>query len=213
MSFRAELVIDEPLEKVLDDSDFLDERMIKAFSTFKSVGSNIFGIRRRAVSSDEIVDPRKGNISVLCELGPNGVNRHQFTSNSFHVLASGVPHRVPHSFGYWHINDMEELFLKFAGAPGQDGYSLVIMRRPTGREGESFASYCESCFTLMYERRVATGRFGLGEFWRAERETVAAYNADPKLRTCPECGHLNPIGYVWNASKDTPEEQQARTQW
>lgn len=213
MSFRTEITIDEPLEKVVDDPDFLDERVIKTFSTFRAVGSNIFGIRRRAVTRDDVVDPLKGNISVLCELGPNGVAQHRFSSNSFHILASGIPHRVPYSFGYWHINDMEELFVKFPAAAGEEGYSVVIMRRPAGREGESFAWYCEQCLTLMHEKWVATGRFGLGEFWRAERESVHAYNADSKLRTCPECGHLNPLAYTWNPSKDTALEAQARRAW
>jgi hypothetical protein len=209
----SEITIDEPVTKVIDDPDFLEERVIKSFSTFKAVGSNIFGIRRRAIAANEVVDPRKGNISVVHELGPTGISPYHFTSNTFHVLTSGVPHRVPNSFGYWHVNDMEELILKVPGAEGELGYSFLIMGRPTGRSGESFAWYCDQCLTLIYEQRVATGRYGLGEFWRMEREAVKTYNADPKLRKCPECGRVNPLGYAWNPSKDTPEEAAARREW
>jgi hypothetical protein len=42
---------------------------------------------------------------------------------------------------------------------------------------------------------------------------VRAFNADPALRTCPECGFLNPLAYCWNTAKDTAEERAARAIW
>ncbi len=207
---HIETTISEPLEKIIDDWDFLEATVAKKFSTFRAVGSNIYGVRRRKVDGAGITDMKKGNISVLLELGPDGPVPHQFTSNSFHIIASGTPHHVPHSFGHWHINDMEELAVKFQGADGDLGYSLLIMRTPTGKEGESVAWYCEECFTILYELRMKTGELGLGEFWRKEREAVTTFNSDAKIRTCPECGHVNPMAYVWNPTKDTPEEAEAR---
>lgn len=207
---HIETTINEPLEKLIDDWDFLEETVAKKFSTFRTVGSNIYGVRRRAVDDGGITDTRKGNISVIFELGPDGPIRHDFRANNFHVIASGTPHHVPHSFGFWHINDMEELAIKFPGPDGELGYSLLIMRRPTGSEGESIAWYCERCWTILYELRMRTGALGLGEFWRGEREAVRTFNADAKVRACPECGHENPKAYAWNTAKDTPEEAQAR---
>ena len=67
--------------------------------------------------------------------------------------------------------------------------------------------------TLLYELRYATGDMGFSGFWRAERDAVAGYNAEPKNQLCPECGHLNPKGYCWNAAKDNEDERAARQQW
>lgn len=207
---HIETTIHEPLEKIVDDWDFLEATVAKKFSTFRAVGSNIYGVRRRTVDGAGITDLKKGNISAMFELGPNGPVRHEMHANNFHIIASGTPHTVPHSFGHWHINDMEELAVKFPGAGGELGYSLLIMRTPTGKEGESVAWYCEQCFTLLYEYRMKTGELGLAEFWRGERQGVTNFNSDPKKRTCPECGLLNPLAYVWNPAKDTPDEARAR---
>ena len=207
---HLEMTIDEPVEKAIDDWDFLESTIAKKFSTFRTVGSNIYGVRRRKVGDAGINDLKKGDISVLYELGPDGPVGHAFRMNNFHIIGSGTPHHLPHSFGYWHINDMEELAVKFTGADGDLGYSLLIMRRPTANEGESIAWYCEQCFTILYELRLRTGRLGLGEFWRGEREAVTTFNADEKVRRCPECGFDNPKAYPWNTAKDTPELALAR---
>ena len=42
---------------------------------------------------------------------------------------------------------------------------------------------------------------------------MRSYNSDAAQRTCPECGHVNPFGYVWNTAKDTEEERAARALW
>lgn len=211
---QVEITIDEPLDKVVEDRDFFEERIIKRFGTFRPVDSNIYGIRRRAIDERGITDARKGNISVLQEIGPNGIVEHRFDTYNFHIIAGGTPHRVTHSFGFWHINDMEELSVKFPGNEGEPGYSLVIMGKPEGKEGDSYAWYCEQCLTMLYEMPVRTGERGLGEFFRLEREAIRIYNAGSTLRTCPECGHLNPHAYSWDPKKDTtPEESQARTLW
>jgi hypothetical protein len=208
---QIELTVDESIDKAADDWDFLEATIAKKFSTFRPVGSNIYGVRRRAVGETHgITDMKKGDISVLYELGPDGPQAHQFRVNNFHVIASGTPHIVPHSFGFWHINDMEEISVKFPGADSDLGYSLLIMRTPVGNEGESLAWYCEDCYTMLYEHHMHTGRYGLGEFWRGERIAVTTWNADAKLRTCPQCGLENGKSYPWNTAKDTPELATAR---
>ncbi len=213
MNTPIELTIKEPLQKVIDEPDFLEAALLKKFSGFRAVGSNVYGIRRRDVSSLGVTDAKKGNVSLLHELGPKGIHEHRFLPGNFHIIASGTPHRVPYNFGYWHITDMEELSIKFAGPPGETGYSIVVMRTPVGSEGESYAWYCQQCFTLLYETPVRTGELGLREFWRKEIEGVRTYNGDRALRTCPDCGHVNPLAYTSNTSKDTPEEAAARTTW
>ena len=211
----SEITIDEPIDKIIDDWDFFQDRIVGKFSTFRTVGQNIYGIRRRAISREAgIVDPRKGNISGALELGPKGVESITHKPMQIHVTTAGTPHRVAHSFGYWHINDMDEIYLPLPNEAGDPlGHYLVIMQTPTGAEGDSYAWYCERCLTMLFERRHRTGAFGMNGLFKCSENAVREYNADARLRTCPECGHLNPKGYVWNTAKDTPEERAARAIW
>lgn len=209
----SEIMVDEPIEKIADDWDFLEEKVAAKFSTFREFGQNIYGIRRRNVSRTEVVDLKKGKFSSLL-LGPQGIVGTGRNPLHFHITTAGTPHRIPHSLGYWHINDMDELYLPVPGV-GDDslGYFLVIMQTPKGSEGESFAWYCEKCVTMLYEVHYHSGELGLKGFWRAEENAVRSYNSDAAQRTCPECGHVNPFGYVWNTAKDTEEERAARALW
>jgi hypothetical protein len=207
-----EITIDQPIDKVLADWDFLDERIVAKFTMFRTIGQNVFGIRRHAISDTEIVDMTKHSTTTLFELGPRGIIAPPFEPMRLHVTNGGTPHRVPHSMGYWHINDMDELYLPLPSAPGDPlGHNVIIMQNPTGREGESWAWYCDACLTLLFERHHCTGTYGM-DFKISER-AVREYNSDPRHRTCPECGHVNPVGYNWNPAKDTAEERAARAIW
>jgi hypothetical protein len=210
----SEIQISEPIEKVIDDWDFLNDKVLAHFSTFKVAGHNIFGLRQRLISGSGLTDPKKGNISLNLEIGPSGVTEGTNSPLDIRVTPAGVPHRVRHNFGYWHINDKDELYLPIPGPSAEElGYYVVIMGLPKGRETDAFAWYCEECGTLLYDHVIETGTTGLAGFWKGERQAVNHYNADPRLRTCPECGHVNPLGYCWNKAKDTPAEAQARQAW
>src|SRR5579884_3038182 len=74
----ATIMLREPLERVLGDWDFLQEKVIGRFSTFRPEGQNIYGIRRRQIDASQVVDPRKGLISEHYELGPS-VSRYGTT--------------------------------------------------------------------------------------------------------------------------------------
>jgi hypothetical protein len=209
-----EITIDEPIEKIIDDWNFLDERIVQKFTRFRPLGQNIYGVRRRDLSSDEMIDPVKGNISQMLELGPQGIIEVSHKPMSLHVTTAGTPHRVRHNFGFWHINDMDELYLGLSNPEGDPlGHYVVIMQTPTDNEGDSWVWYCERCTTMLFERRFATGVHGLQGMFKATEMAVRAYNSDPANRTCPECGHLNPMGYAWNTNHDTPEERDARSLW
>jgi hypothetical protein len=209
-----ELTVDEPIEKIIEDWDFLADHVIGKFSTFRTVGQNIYGIRRRAISRTDVIDPRKGNVADVVVLGPEGIVALPHRPLHVQVTTAGTPHRVTHSFGYWHVNDMDEVYLPLPHLEGDEfGHFLVIMQTPTGKEGESFAWYCRACLTLHYELRYRTGEFGLQGFWKAEERAVRDYNSDPENRTCPECGMVNPLGYCWNTAKDSPDERAARAIW
>ncbi len=210
----ADVIVKEPLEKVAEDWDFLHEKILPHFSTFKAAGQNIYGIRRRYVGADGVFDPQKGAMSRHFEIGPQGMSEIQKKPFEISVTTSGTPHHVSHNFGYWHINDMDELYLRLPGEnPDALGYSLIIMGNPGDGECDRFAWYCERCLTLLFERVCETGRLGFDVFWKSERQAVTEYNRDTAHRTCPECGHVNRRGYCWAVSKDTAAEREARALW
>ncbi len=209
----ATVGIDVPIEKIMDDWDYLDEKIVKKFTTWQETGQNIIGIRRRTITLKEIVDPKKGTFNSVT-MTPDGLLSKQHKAMKIHITPGGVPHRVEHSLGFWHINDMDELYLPIPARPGEEyGHFIVLMQTPTGDDRESYAQYCQKCLTLLFEYPYLSGRFGLNGIFRAEEESVRAYNADPKLRLCPECGHDNPLGYCWNTVKDSPAQAEARLLW
>ena len=209
----ATVGIDQPIEKIMDDWDYLDEKIVKKFTTWQQVGGNIFGIRRRQITMTEIIDPKKGNFNSV-SLTPDGLISKNHKALKMHITPGGVPHRVEHSFGFWHVNDMDEIYLPIPAREGEQyGHFIVMMQKPTGNEGESFAWYCEQCYTLIHEHYFATGKIGFSGLYHAEREAIGTYNGDPNLRRCPECGHDNPLAYCANPVKDTPEQAEARRYW
>ena len=211
----ADIIASEPFEKICEDWDFLNDKILARFSSFRVVGQNVYGIRRRFTEIESgVIDPRKGAVGRHYEIGPSGVVEHVKKPFEIYVTAAGTPHHVEHNFGYWHINDMDELYLRFPSEiPDALGYNLVIQGKPKESECDRFAWYCERCVTLLFERVCNTGEQGFNVFWKAERQAVTEYNQAIKNRTCPECGHVNPRGYCWATNKDSPEEKEARLLW
>ena len=187
----TEIQVSEPIDKIIDDWDFLNDKVLAHFSTFKVAGHNIFGLRRRLISATGMTDPKKGNISTALEIGPNGMSGGTNHPLNIKVTPAGVPHRVRHNFGYWHINDKDELYLPIPGRSDDEmGFYVVVMGTPKGRETDAFAWYCEECGTLLYDHVIETGATGLAGFWKGERHAVNQYNTNLHLRTCPECAHV-----------------------
>jgi len=50
--YYAEITVPERLDALLDDWDLLDDRVIKKLTTFKEIGENVVGVRRRMVTKD-----------------------------------------------------------------------------------------------------------------------------------------------------------------
>jgi hypothetical protein len=211
-----DVYVDQPVEKLLGDWDLLSDVMIKKFSRFKRVGDNIVGIRRRFCEGGIILDPVKGQLEPSLEIGPDGIVTMDNTVLSLRMTCGGTPHRVAHNFGFWHINDMDELYLTMPGpTPDAQAYCLIFMQHPdpTGRAGESVAEYCERCLTMLFERHYRTAELGFEGVFKFFDDSMREYNSDARNRTCPECGHLNPYGYTWNPDRDTPDMAAARKAW
>ncbi|HLH22826.1 MAG TPA: hypothetical protein VK066_09900 [Chloroflexota bacterium] len=210
----AAIQVDEPLERIAEDWDFLSDRVLSHLTTFKPVGQNIYGVRRRHIGAGQVTDLRKGSITEHWEMGPSGLVYWELRPFELHVTAAGTPHHVSHNFGFWHINDMDELYLPIPGdSPAEPGHSIVLMGTPRGDECDRFAWYCERCLTMLHEYVCHTGAEGFKAFYKAEHEAVAQYNSDPAHRRCPECGTLNPPGYCWNVNRDGELERQGRARW
>jgi len=214
--YYAELTVAEPIEKLLGDWDLLEERVVKKLTAFKELNDQVIGVRRRLFENNAVFDPVKGKLPESQELTPNGIVTTKYEMLTLNMTVGGTPHRVPNSFGYWHINDADEMYLTLPPpAPGGDAYFLVIMGLldAASNAGESWAQYCQICLTMLHERYYKSSQFGLEGHYKANLAAIREYNGDVRLRTCPECGHVNPLAYAWNTVKDTPEEAIARTLW
>lgn len=182
--------------------DLTDERELRKYIGFTPVGENFIGVRRRSTQAleDDVV-----------EIGPNGIVAPRHDPFGIYVTYAGTPHHTRHLFGYWHINDVDEVYITVGGkTPEEEGTRIILMRQPRPGEQDMFAWYCERCVVLLYSFVYDTGNLGFQGFWRAEDEAVRTFNGDPKLRTCPSCGAVHGLGYRYMANKNTADEEAAR---
>lgn len=185
--------------------DLHDERELRKFLGFTPLGENLIGIRRRATRLME---------EDSLEIGPKGIIVPRRDPFGLYIIYGGTPHHTRHLFGYWHINDVDEVYITVGGkSPDDEATRIILMRMPRPGERDMFAWYCEQCVTLLYCFVYDTGNLGFEGFWRAENEAVRTFNSDRKLRICPNCGWEHPLGYRFMANKNTPEEEAARKLW
>jgi hypothetical protein len=211
----SEILIDEPLEKIADDWDYLNERVVKRFYGFKDVGDNVVGIR--SIETDNVVALGQKAVPIALpairtnyEIGPKGLVVVPRIPFSAHVTLAGTPHRTEHVFGYWHINDKDEVIMPLPADDKHPPRIIIIMGRPTtGRETDRFAWYCSECLTLLFMRESSD----FDTFFQTELAAVREYNAEPKNQLCPTCGHKNPLGYSGMQRADRPDERAARFVW
>lgn len=212
------IYVDEPIEKIYDDWDFMNDRVIKKLQGFQQIGDNIYGIRAISNSTHESVGQAKTAMELArdrknFEIGPKGIVQVQRKPYVAHITCAGTPHHTQFLFGYWHINDKDEVIIPIPGMNGDADHIIIIMGRPNGDETDRAAWYCEKCTNLLHMSERLTGREGFAGFWRWEFEAVRDYNSDIRNRTCWNCGHVNPLGYTAFHSQDTPETREARRQW
>jgi len=207
--------ISEPLDKAVGDWDYFGEKLIKQFYGFKDIGDNVVGIR--TIERDTVAEYGQKAMPVSLpairknyEIGPNGVVEVPRIPFSAHVTRAGTPHRTQHVFGYWHINDKDEIIIPLPPEGDRPARVVIIMGKPAkGAETDRFAWYCDKCLTLLFMRESTD----FSTFWATELAAVRAYNADPKNHTCPSCGHKNPLAYSGMQPADRPEERAARLLW
>src|SRR5882724_3839837 len=102
----ANLITSESIEKISEDWDLLNDKVLARFSSFRVVGENVYGVRRRYTEAESgVVDPKKGAMGRHYEIGPGGVVEYVKKPFEVYVTTAGTPHHVEHNFGYWHINE------------------------------------------------------------------------------------------------------------
>ena len=216
----SEIRVKEPIEKIANDWNFLQENVIQKFFGFRPVGDNVYGARSITLDApSSLGGPKKGPMDLVktrrnFEIGPKGVVQVARDPLSVHVTLAGTPHHTEFLFGYWHINDTDEIIISLPPAgPEQPAHLAIVMGFPREGETDRMAWYCEQCTSLVFMRELHTGHAGFSKFWPWEKASVAEYNADEKIRICAECGHVNSVGYSAFPNHDSEAERAARMAW
>ncbi|MBV9325286.1 MAG: hypothetical protein JO352_16060 [Chloroflexi bacterium] len=200
MQSLAELAL-----KMHESVDLTDEREVKKFIGFTQVGENLIGVRRRATRLME---------EDALEIGPGGIVTPRRDPFGLYIIYGGTPHHTCNLFGYWHINDVDEVYITVGGKnPDDEATRLILMRYPKSGERDMFAWYCRECVALLHCFVHETGSLGFETFWKAESEAVRIFNSDATLRRCKNCGAEHPLGYRFMANKNSVEEEAARRIW
>ncbi len=145
-------------------------------------------------------------------MGPAGPVEVRASFTEIQIRPPLVPHHVTGLFGYWHINEQEEIIIP-AMLPNNRAVVILIEGLPSAGRHDVFAWYCRRCHSLLHERKVDIGRVGIPGFWKAEQDAVTEFNGDERLRNCRQCGAAHPLAYTYFECHDTPEMAEARKLW
>ena len=134
----SDVYVDEPLDKIIDDWDFMSEKVLRKFIGFRPVGDNIYGIRAISHDSTEgLGEKGKGSSDAVktrknLEIGPRGIVEVARNPFNVHVTLAGTPHHTQYLFGYWHINDKDEIIVPL---PPTENAQRVYPRIVAGSSG------------------------------------------------------------------------------
>lgn len=183
--------------------DMLDDDAPLRYRSFFPVGEMLIGLRFHE-NDPSRVGMRTGNTLKI-------INGRIAVEPRRHMMFTPplVPHRSEHIYGFWHINDEQELAMNLTLSETRRVTVLVEGFPKRGRR-DRFAWFCTSCLNPLYMREVETGRVGLPGFYAVEEDAFAVFNGDEQLRTCRRCGTVHPHAYSifnWN---DTAQQKAAR---
>jgi hypothetical protein len=199
--------------KMHESVDLSDPKEVEKFNGFGfgSVGDTYIALRQSPTA--ELLERSNGTL----EIGPKGMVVPPRDDFGLHVVYSGTPHHTRHLFGYWHINDVDEAYVKIPGSgPEELGTLCIFMRHPRPGERDMFAWYCEECVTLLFCHVFDSGNTRPGDFIaviQAEDEAIRTFNSDRSLRICKECGTEHPLAYRFWEPNNSAEEEAARALW
>jgi hypothetical protein len=123
-----------------------------------------------------------------------------------------VPHHSEHVYGFWHINDQQEMAINMK-LDNERRLTVLVEGFPRRGRVDRFAWYCLECLNPLFMTQVETARVGLGGYYAAQEDAFGVFNNDVRVRTCSACGAVHPIAYSIFPWKDSPEEAAARQVW
>jgi hypothetical protein len=178
------------------------------YRSFTPVGSMLIGLRfRGGAGTDKKLEQRQGRQLKIIEGRVEAVPR-----SNMMFTPPLVPHRTEHNYGFWHVNDEQELGINISLGE-EKRVTVLIEGFPEKGRHDRFAWYCSRCVTPLFVRACETHRVGLGGFYQVQQEAVREFNADEALRTCNNCGDVHPLAYSAFDWADTPEQRAARAIW
>jgi rubredoxin len=126
-----------------------------------------------------------------------------------HRIALGTPYHVSGLFGFWIAHDVDAVWLE---APKGDVTVSTLMVGGTAGKPDAITTLwvCPKCAASFGAETINIGGRNYGRFLETALARVRAFNADPKLRTCPKCSAVHPPTYGFYADADTAEEKAAR---
>jgi hypothetical protein len=186
--------------------DFSSKEAEQRYRSFYPVGEMLIGLRFRDLSPGAPKTEMGRNLKII----DSKIVVEERANIMF--VRPLVPHHSEHGYGFWHVNDEQEMTLNLRLSETRLVTVLVEGFPKRGRH-DRFAWYCLECLNPLYMREVETGRVGMPGFYAVEDEAFKTFNGDIKLRTCANCGTVHPLAYSIFQWNDTEEEKAARELW
>ena len=105
-----------------------------------------------------------------------------------------VPHHSEHGYGFWHVNDEQEMVMNLKVSEKRIVTVLVEGFPKRGRH-DRFAWYCLQRPTRSICARSKPAASGFRALMPSRTMPSKTFNSDVDLRTCSECGTVHPIAY------------------
>jgi hypothetical protein len=123
-----------------------------------------------------------------------------------------VPHHAEHIYGFWHINEQQEMVMNLKL---EDDRRLTVLIEGFPERGriDRFAWFCLECLNPLYMAQAETAKVGLGGYYAAQEDAFEVFNNDESVRTCSECGTVHPLAYSIFPWNDNEAERESRDEW
>ena len=123
-----------------------------------------------------------------------------------------VPHHAEHVYGFWHINDQQEMVMNLK-LEDERRLTVLIEGFPQRGRIDRFAWYCLECVNPLYMAEAETAKVGLAGYYAVQEDAFEVFNNDESVRTCSECGAVHPVAYSIFPWNDKEKEREARGEW
>jgi hypothetical protein len=112
----------------------------------------------------------------------------------FHKIAAGTPFTVENLMGYWITFDSDAMWLDVKSSDGQ--YAALMVGGSTGKPGETTIDWtCRKCGKSIAPKVINIIQAAFNKFLSEANNWVQAFNDDPAMRSCVDCGAEHPLSY------------------